>query len=569
MVCWAILDNKMIQEKVENHKIILEKQLSILSQFYKPDDKIEIHCIHYYAKPNDDPYYEIMQKKIAKGKYCESGQIRKTRTKTMIVKKLSYQSNLNWILNNQEIGYNIYYQYNPCNKKLGKHGNQYNILTINALVLDFDNLTDFQEPLKHFPHPPTLINKSGGGYHYYWHINPVRANLYNKLQFYWSQKWSHIGADIAVNGCAQVVRLPGTINFKYGTLSELITNSYNQYNISDLLSKSELDTIINNRDRFNNKTHGKAMGHPRNRKAITRNDTAVATFENDENNNRVSHLYPYPMHTPSCVSYDEKNNKNSYIMSEMDRIFSNHNLIQPRTRHKMLCIAVTAIISRNPNSYTYEELEFHHDKWYNHNKPFINSSIECSRNELKEMYHRLLKLPLDKLDIKSFMRIIKANYKPHPRLKEIKGNTRKRIASWIYTSTLMGKETFLGYETIGKLVKLTKKNVYNHIKWLRNNKFVEFMEKGYRDEHRNIASTWKIPLLKQSPSNRSAITREDSQGIKIKCILDDDAKIKEMTHANTNYDTELCRTNSPLFQSGRNEEITSQTEPQMVVGTRT
>lgn len=120
----------------------------------------------------------------------------------------------------------FYYTVNP----LGAHADRSvhhksaneDVAAVNTLIAEFDdkdyagNATGHAQTLTP---PPSVIIHSGGGVHCYWLLDtpylapdrPARARIAD-IEKRWN---AHIGGSVGVNDIARVLRIPGSLNFKY------------------------------------------------------------------------------------------------------------------------------------------------------------------------------------------------------------------------------------------------------------------------------------------------------------------------------------------------------------------
>ena len=98
------------------------------------------------------------------------------------------------------------------------------IQAVNALYADIDakdygSKTAAAEHIKQLDHKPSVIVDSGGGYHCYWLFEKpfvldslLKEEIAKSLQERWV---TYVGGDKAVHDLARILRLPGTLNYKY------------------------------------------------------------------------------------------------------------------------------------------------------------------------------------------------------------------------------------------------------------------------------------------------------------------------------------------------------------------
>lgn len=147
----------------------------------------------------------------------------------------------------------IYFGVHPSKVKKGLSERvlSQDIAAINCLYADIDS-KDFDDSkvkaaahVKSLAKKPSVIIDSGGGYHCYWLLRePFLLNTDFKLEVAQSlqQCWvSYVGGDKAVHDLARILRLPGTLNYKYDPPRQVqIAHS----NLNRLYDINELEALL-------------------------------------------------------------------------------------------------------------------------------------------------------------------------------------------------------------------------------------------------------------------------------------------------------------------------------------
>jgi hypothetical protein len=118
-----------------------------------------------------------------------------------------------------------------CTRK-DKQGTKEFIQDVVALWVDIDS-TDGLSGLDRVL-TPTLIVKSGKGYHFYWKLsNPVKAN--NNIELILKGLSTVLNGDSAATDLTRMLRLPGTYNTKYTppVKVEIVASNHLLYNLED------------------------------------------------------------------------------------------------------------------------------------------------------------------------------------------------------------------------------------------------------------------------------------------------------------------------------------------------
>lgn len=135
----------------------------------------------------------------------------------------------------------IYFGVHPS--KISKESTQRTLIqdiqAMNCLYADFD-AKDFgskqvaAEHIKQLDHKPSVIVDSGGGYHCYWLFREsfildslLKEEIAKSLQERWV---TYVNGDKAVHDLARILRVPGTLNYKYDPPRQVrvIVSNYNR-----------------------------------------------------------------------------------------------------------------------------------------------------------------------------------------------------------------------------------------------------------------------------------------------------------------------------------------------------
>ena len=121
------------------------------------------------------------------------------------------------------------------------------IEAINCLYADID-AHDYEDKslaakhVKQLTPKPSVIIDSGGGYHCYWLLDEpfilnteLKRDIASKIQKQWVM---YVGGDLAVHDLARILRLPGTMNYKY-TPPRPVTEAYSDLNLQYSLTELE------------------------------------------------------------------------------------------------------------------------------------------------------------------------------------------------------------------------------------------------------------------------------------------------------------------------------------------
>jgi putative DNA primase/helicase len=145
---------------------------------------------------------------------------------------------------------NVYFGVNPC--KTQKGPNERALLTdlagVNCLFAEFDakdfndSKTAASQHIDRLLLPPNVVIDSGGGFHCYWLLKETFViNTQHDLEYIKNIQASwvpFVGGDRGAKDLARVLRVPGTLNFKY-TPPRVVTEIYGVfddllYNLGDL-----------------------------------------------------------------------------------------------------------------------------------------------------------------------------------------------------------------------------------------------------------------------------------------------------------------------------------------------
>lgn len=100
-----------------------------------------------------------------------------------------------------------------------------NVQTIRAHYIDLDNASaqqNYELATKAHPAPGFAVVSSPGKYHIYWVVTPYPADL-NRFEQVQRKLRQCFDGDRAVIDAARVMRLPGTLSWKYGSPGHLVT----------------------------------------------------------------------------------------------------------------------------------------------------------------------------------------------------------------------------------------------------------------------------------------------------------------------------------------------------------
>jgi hypothetical protein len=112
---------------------------------------------------------------------------------------------------------NIYY---GVATRDGQGGRKDNLVQIPALWVDFDFKRNPQkflmERLKDLPLKPSIMTKTGGGFHLYWLLQePATKDQIPLVEIHLGRLTSFLGADPGATDASRILRPPGTLNLKY------------------------------------------------------------------------------------------------------------------------------------------------------------------------------------------------------------------------------------------------------------------------------------------------------------------------------------------------------------------
>lgn len=112
-----------------------------------------------------------------------------------------------------------------------------------SLVLwaDLDEVTDYEEQLKKFLLPPTIILNSGNGFHCYWKLHTALDSVFD-IETLLKGLTTILGADIAATDATRILRIPQTLNHKTNPPKQVAVVEFNPTYIYDL---QEITNVIN------------------------------------------------------------------------------------------------------------------------------------------------------------------------------------------------------------------------------------------------------------------------------------------------------------------------------------
>lgn len=137
----------------------------------------------------------------------------------------------------------------------GRHYTDYQALTALFVDLDFKEHTEdtVRASLAEFPHAPTLVVASGNGLHAYWRLDtPIDLTMaYAEAKAALAVfARAFVVADVAVSEPARILRLPGTLNYKYEPARDVVLemcDASRVYDVEALVRTAE--SIVIARDR--------------------------------------------------------------------------------------------------------------------------------------------------------------------------------------------------------------------------------------------------------------------------------------------------------------------------------
>ena len=144
----------------------------------------------------------------------------------------------------------IYFGVHPS--KISKNPNQRTLIediqVINCLYADFDakdhkSKAGAAEHIKQLDHKPSVIVDSGGGYHCYWLFEKpfiLNSLLKEEIARSLQERWvTYVEGDKTVHDLARILRLPGTLNYKYDPPRQVrvVASNYNRFYDPTVLEK--------------------------------------------------------------------------------------------------------------------------------------------------------------------------------------------------------------------------------------------------------------------------------------------------------------------------------------------
>lgn len=130
----------------------------------------------------------------------------------------------------------------------GKNGKLENCQDLGALFMDLDFKDEPEERarkrLREFSLPPSIVIQSGGGLHVYWLLNePLHLQDQADCQqarSYLPRLATHFHGDLVAAEPAHILRVPGTLNFKYTPPRLVVIETFEPSRIYDLTDFDDL-----------------------------------------------------------------------------------------------------------------------------------------------------------------------------------------------------------------------------------------------------------------------------------------------------------------------------------------
>jgi len=135
-----------------------------------------------------------------------------------------------------ENGWDVFFGVNP--RPLNKQKKELDIVYINCLWVDvdvrpngyFQKAVQARQFIESFPHKPSCIVDSGKGFHCYWYFKEPflikSPEDRKKVKQILSGLIKALNADKSGKSLERVMRLPGTLNHKYGKRCEIVEWNY-------------------------------------------------------------------------------------------------------------------------------------------------------------------------------------------------------------------------------------------------------------------------------------------------------------------------------------------------------
>lgn len=127
-------------------------------------------------------------------------------------------------------------------RKTMENGTAQNCGSLNALFADLDFKSTPEDAVRAklatFPLPPSIIVSSGGGLHCYWLLRELAdvQEEFDQLKTLLRRLARCLGGDLAAAEPARILRIPGTLNYKYDPPRRVTLESVDsarRYNLSD------------------------------------------------------------------------------------------------------------------------------------------------------------------------------------------------------------------------------------------------------------------------------------------------------------------------------------------------
>ena len=150
------------------------------------------------------------------------------------------------------------------------NGTKQGILQVPALWIDLDlessakarEEKELYSIFLNFPLEPTFIVLSGGGLHSYWRLKePIQQEDVLKAEGFLKRLASYLGADIGATDASRILRVPGTLNYKYFPEREVEISHFtqNEYEFSDFDFLPQIETKGEDEKRIHPKSWAKEL----------------------------------------------------------------------------------------------------------------------------------------------------------------------------------------------------------------------------------------------------------------------------------------------------------------------